>query len=233
MKIAILSTEKKTLNPLYKAVADYSLKKLFVSRIEVFTDVNKFLNSSEDFDILFIDDSSRVQNVLNLIRQIRNEKPMLTIVLISDNRESVYDAFPLKVYRFILKPFSDIAITEALDSYRRDCLATRSIIVKVDKKYITYLLRDIYYIDADNRNGRINTRSETIQTGTYFPSIEEQLPSEFFFTCHRSISVNMMYVREFSAQQIILQNGVILPLSKRRKMDFFLAYNDFVKGHTV
>ncbi len=233
MKIAILSTEKKTMNILYKTITDYSLKKLFISRIEIFSDTNKFLNSAEDFDILFVDDSERTQNVLSVIKQIRVSKPALTIILVSSNRDHVYDAFPLKVYRFILKPFSEVVITEALDAYRRDCLASGNIIVRIDKKYSTFLIRDIFYIDADSRNGTIHTRNDSVPTNTYFPSIEEQLPSEFFFTCYRSVSVNMMYVREFSAKQIILQNGVVLPLSKRRKMDFYLAYNDFVKGHTL
>ncbi len=233
MKIGIISNEKKTISALHKVITNYSMRKLFVSQIDVFSDVNKFLNSQDNFDILFIDDTPRMQNALNVTKEIRALKPTLTIIMLSSNRDHVYDAFPLKVYRFILKPFSEATIYEALDAYRRDRLANGYIIVRVDKKYTTFFIQDIFYIDGYNRNCTIHTRNDSIATNTYFPGIEEQLPKEFFFTCYRSLAVNMMYVREFSATQIVLHNGVTLPLSKRRKMDFYMVYNEFVKGHTL
>ncbi len=233
MTIGIISTEQKTISALYKVVTNYSLKKLFVSQIDVFSDANNFLNSQVDFDILFIDDTPKAQNLLNVTKEIRTLKPTLTIIMLSSNRDHVYEAFPLKVHRFILKPFSEASIYEALDAYRRDRLANGYIIVRMDKKYRTFFIQDIFYIDGSNRNCTIHTRNDSIATNTYFPGIEEQLPKEFFFTCYRNISVNMTYVREFSATQIVLHNGVTLPLSKRRKMDFYVVYNDFVKGHTL
>lgn len=233
MKIGIISTEKKTVSALYKVITNYSMKKLFVSQIDIFSDANKFLKSPDDFDILFLDDTPKIQNILNAAKEIRTLKPSLTIILLSTNRDYVYEAFPLKIYRFIIKPFSEAIIYEALDAYRRDRLANGYIIVRVGKKYTTFFIQDIFYIDGYNRNCTIHTRNDAIATNTYFPSIEEQLPKEFFFTCYRSISVNMMYVREFSATQIVLHNGVTLPLSKRRKMDFYVVYNEFVKGHTI
>lgn len=233
MNIGIISTEQKTISTLYKVITNYSLKKLFVSQIDVFSTANNFLNSPKDFDILFIDDTSKSQGVLHTTKEVRTLKPSLAIVMLSSNRDYVYEAFPLKVHRFLLKPFSELAIYEALDSYRRDCLANKYIIVKLDKKYTTFFVQDIMYIDGSNRSCTIYTGKEAVTSATYFPSIEEQLPKELFFTCYRNLSVNMIYIREFSSTQIVLRNGDILPLSKRRKMDFYMAYNEFVKGHTL
>lgn len=232
MNICVLSTDERSINTISKVVSDYSLRKLFDVNLKIFKSLNNFLNSPTIFDILFVDDCSQRFTSFLLAKQIRAIKPRLPIVILSSNFNDVSEAFKIRAYRFLIKPFSEDKIIEALNSCRRDMLSSNHLIIKIDSKFCSFALDEIYYIRTEQKVSTVSTLNGMVKTFTSFPKIYEQIPSEFFFVCHRCIAVNMRFIREFTATEIILMNGEKLPLSKRRKMDFYMAYNDFIKSHT-
>ena len=97
--------------------------------------------------------------------------------------------------------------------------------------YKPFSTEEIIYIEADGKITTIYCDTSGIVTTTPYIQISQQLPEEYFITPHRSFAVNMMHIREFDQNQLILDNNVAIPLSRRRKMDFFIKFNEFTRSH--
>lgn len=232
MRIAIISNDDQVIQLLSKQVTEYSLKKLLVSKTIVFRSVKKFLNSEDEFDILFVDATLDMGSGIDSAKIIREELPRCTLAVISNNQSDVFEAFPIKAYRFLLKPLSIGMIDETLDSFRRDQFSDRYIIGKTKNGYNTFCMSEIVYVMADGKHSIVYLVDGEVGLMTPFSQIVDQLPKDTFFTCCRSFVVNMQFVQSFNTTDIILKSGEEVPLSRRRKMDFYIKYNEYVRSHT-
>lgn len=231
MKIAIFSSEKKIDSTIRRAASEYSLRKMMTLEIKTFSELNSFLNSVYEFDLIFVDDGFEGRTTIETSRIIRARHPSGAVVVISDDTEKVYDAFLVKAFRFLVKPVEESSITECLEAYRRENYSYKMVVAKVNGVFRTFSTEEIIYIEADGKITIIYCDSSGITTTTPYIQISQQLPEEYFIMPHRSFAVNMMHIREFDQNQITLDNNVTIPLSRRRKMDFYIKFNEFTRSH--
>lgn len=231
MKIAIFSSDKKINTIIKKAISEYSLRKMMTIDIRIFTELNSFLSSACEFDLMFVDDGLSGRTTIETSRIIRARHPSGAIVLISNDTEKVYDAFLVKAFRFLVKPIEESSVTECLDAYRKENYSYKMVVAKVQGVFRTFSTEEIIYIEADGKITTVYCDSTGIVTTTPYNQITQQLPEEYFILPHRSFAVNMMHIREFDQANITLDNNVVIPLSRRRKMDFYIKFNEFTRSH--
>jgi two-component system LytT family response regulator len=91
--------------------------------------------------------------------------------------------------------------------------------------------REIAYIKADNNYSVVYLPDFSNYTICHtLREWEEMLNSELFYRCHRSYLVNINFIRGISRKKgnyISLQNGMVLPLARRKKLPF----KDFLDTH--
>lgn len=232
MIIFIVSNEPKTIRFLTGAVKTYSEQKYVDIEVKVFRNVREYLLNFDTPDLIFIDDSVEMKPSVETARIVRSKDAKASIVLLSASPERVFEAFSVKTHRFLTKPITRNDVFQAIDSYRKDVVSYRVIIVKVHDAFRVFTSEEIFAVISDGPCNRIMTRDEMVEILTPFAKVEEQLPEEYFFKCHRSYLVNMRHIARFQAEQIELTNHAVLPLSRRKKSEFHIRYTEFVKGHT-
>ena len=232
MIIFLISNDTKTIRFLSDTLEAYSNQKFVEIEIRVFRKNREYLLNFEMPDLIFIDDNVEMRPSVETARIVRTKDPKAGIVLLSTNPERVFEAFSVKPHRFLIKPFTQEDVFQALDSYRKELLAYRVIIAKVDESYRVFSTEEVYALVADGRYTKIMICDEMVSVQTPFAKIEAQLPEEYFFKIHRSYVVNMKHIAKFTTEQVEMTNHSVLPLSRRRRLEFHVAYAEFVKGHT-
>lgn len=232
MKIYILSNEPKTVRFLTGAIKTYGEQKYVEVETKVFRRMRDYLQEFDKPDLIVIDDNFEMKPSVENARVVRTRDGKAAIVLLSSNPERVFEAFSVRAHRFLTKPVTQSDIFDALDAYRKELFADRVIIVKVENAFRVFTSEDIYAVIADVNHTTIMTKNEMVETLTKFIRIETQLPEEYFYKCHRSYIVNMKHVAKFTSEQIEMTNHAIIPISRRKRLDFHLTYSAFVKGHT-
>ena len=53
---------------------------------------------------------------------------------------------------------------------------------------------------------------------------EDLLHSADFFRCHEGYLINMNHVRRFGKQEVVLNSGALIPVSRLKKKDFLAAF---------
>ncbi|MBR5991584.1 MAG: LytTR family transcriptional regulator, partial [Clostridia bacterium] len=104
------------------------------------------------------------------------------------------------------------------------------IIVKNGAQRITITTGEIIYVVSLNRETAVVTKSGVIPTTVPLFQITAQLPEEYFFTCHRSYTVNMMHIRKVASGlgSMKMSNSDIVPISRRRKKEFMAAREAYI-----
>ena len=81
-------------------------------------------------------------------------------------------------------------------------------------------LQSIYFIESFAHIAVIHTADEEYRIRATLSELKQTLPMSRFATPHKSYLVNMAYINSVAAEDIILTNGVRVPISRRRKQDF-------------
>ena len=232
MTIFILSSEPKTVRFLTGAMRTYGEQKYVDVETKVFRRMRDYLLEFEKPDLIFIDDNFEMKPSVENARVVRTKDGKAGIVLLSTNPERVFEAFSVRTHRFLTKPVTQADIFDALDSHRKAVFSDRVVIVKGEDAFRVFSSEDIYAVIADVSHTKIMTKDEMVETLTKFSRIENQLPEEYFYKCHRSYVVNMKHIAKFTAEQLEMMNHAIIPISRRKRLDFHVRYAEFVKGHT-
>ena len=88
-------------------------------------------------------------------------------------------------------------------------------------------LEDIVYLEASNNytNIYLSTRQKFLVSRT-LKDFEELLPTETFLRIHHSNIINKNFVEKYirgEGGQVVMRNGVVLDVSKRKKSEFLQA----------
>lgn len=89
----------------------------------------------------------------------------------------------------------------------------------------------IYYVESDKR--KLNIYGEEGLVKTINLKISDFLKYEhgvYFLQCHKSYAVNLMHISQLEKYEIVLENGMKLPISQSRYMDTKSQYMDYLEN---
>lgn len=229
MKIGILTPDKKFDEFLRKTVLEYGDRKCMALDLEPFPTLKDVLLTDVPYDLLFIDDNYEHRSCVETARLIRTRNPSASMVLLSSSQDKVYESFAVKAHRFLLKPITQSMLFEAIGAYFTEQLKNYLVISRTETGFLTVPSEDIFYVEANGKTSILYLRNGPTNVFTSFSQIFLQLPTESFYQTHRSFVVNMKYISRFDAECIYLHNGDTVALSRRRKIDFLVAFNEYIR----
>lgn len=107
------------------------------------------------------------------------------------------------------------------------------VVVDDDKEYKIKELDEIVYLESYGRNTKTYcSEGKDFLIKKCLSEVEEKLPNENFFKIHKSIIINVDYLKGInvnSCKTVSLHNGIELKIAHRKYRDFM----DFIKTKFV
>lgn len=161
-------------------------------------DALKYLKDNE-VDVVFLDINMPELDGMSLGKIISKINEEIKIVFITAYRDYAAEAFEIKAFDYILKPYSDDRIKEVLENLTKekerenskDINRINKITGLLDNKMFVISLDDIYYIEVDEKESLIYTKDAVYTSKVKISKFEEILPKEKFYRTHRSYIVNL------------------------------------------
>ncbi len=193
--------------------------------------IDVFLDGNPD-GITFAETISIVPNAL---------KPF--VFLTSSKDRQIFERAKLtKPFSFLLKPFNELELLYALEiavekfyeqtnvfsSEDQDTIISNDYLFIKKKNALNKVhLRDIVYIEVENRYCNIVTEKERFVIQISLGKISEFLDTKNFMQTHRKYIVNINAI-----EQIVLNDNLLL-LKGNHKATFSGKYKDIVKGFNI
>lgn len=183
----------------------------------------------QKIDLLFLDIQMPELTGLELLKTIPNPPH---VIITTAYREYALEGYELDVVDYLLKPISFERFLKAIQKvYRKTepskvlyqkTLETASLhgdeflLLKVKKKLVKVLLKDILYIENLKDYIRIKTTNKEVVTKMLISDMERNLPESDFIRIHRSFIISLVKIDSFSPTSVEIHNTEI-PIGRSYK----------------
>lgn len=222
-RIAIVDDEQVICSQLEKIILEYQKQLTIKMEISVFLSGEELcaaLDDGMEIDLLFLDIELYEINGIEVSKKIREQMQnhQMQIVFISAKEKYALDLFAVQPFNFLLKPLKPEVIIKNLDLVLSIAQKqASSFVYKAGTESRKLPLKDIIYLESDNRKVIIHTRTGEDEFYGKLEDIYAKLATQRFLFIHKSIIVNYNYVAKFSYNDVLLLNGKTLPISQSRR----------------
>lgn len=180
-------------------------------------------------DVVFLDINMPDMNGINLGKIISKIHPEVKIIFITAYKDYAVDAFEVKAFDYLLKPYSEERIrnllkslvsTKSVDNILNRNTSLKKITINMDEKIYVLSLTDVDYIEANEKETLIFANKKRYVSKIKISKWEEMLEGYNFYRCHRSYIINLDKIVEieqwFNSSWIIkLKNySTTIPVSR-------------------
>lgn len=168
-------------------------------------DALKYLQDNK-VDGIFLDINMPELDGMSLGKILSKLNPDMKIVFITAYRDYAADAFEIRAFDYLLKPYSEKRIHEVLDSLAKskevqaenpvETAKINKVTVLSGDKMVVISLDDICYIEVVDKECMIHTKDKVYSSKFKISKWEEILPKHKFYRTHRSYIINLDKITE-------------------------------------
>lgn len=196
-------------------------------------DALKYIEANE-IDVVFLDINMPELDGMTLGKIIHRLNKNIKLVFISAYKDFAVEAFEIKAFDYILKPYSEERIINLLENIVEEIQKSnvpskdyniKKITVNSDSKMLVISTDNILYIEADEKETNIFTKEKVNSSKLKISQLESILSNEIFFRCHRSYIVNIDKIVEvepwFNGTYIlkVSNSNFKIPVSRNKVKD--------------
>lgn len=198
-----------------------------------FTDGNElvdyFNTSTTKPDIIFLDIYMHELDGINAMKSLRAKGYDGSVVFCTTSIEHAVESYKLKADGYLVKPYNYDEFIEAIWRCRRHFEnSKRSLKFVSDRLEYSIPLKEIVYIETEQRYCVVHTKTESIHTYRKIGEFESDVSGEAsFMKIGRCYLVNLNAVKSFDSDKLNLSNGDSIAFPTRERKRLAQAVNDF------
>lgn len=167
-------------------------------------------------DILLLD-IQHMRDGVTLAKNIQEKDRHVRLIFIARATNELSCIFETEPTYLLLKPFSNIQLNHAIEKAMAQLQKSEKqfLVLYFRDKFMRIPLQEIFYIQSDRRYLIIYWKNEISTVMMKMSEIMEKLP-DYFLRCHQSYVVNICKIMRFEKNQILLENGISIAVSRNR-----------------
>lgn len=201
--------------------------------IEMFDSAENFKSAwakDKNYDILLLDIQMSGQNGIELAKELRESNDKLIIIFITALPDFIADGYDVFALHYLMKPINEMKLFGVLDRAEKSISKTvTAVFLPIESENIRIATDDIMYIESFAHFLDVATVKGTYRIKMPIYELEQQL-GDNFARCHRSYIIGLKYVDKITKSDIVLDNGITVPLSRRLYNEVNKALIRYFKG---
>lgn len=228
LRIAICDDEIKDTEHIRSFLEQYEMQYDIDFEVTVFNLPEDMLGSylaSGTFHLAFLDVEMPKMNGIKLAEELRalNDKE-LKIIFVSNYPRYMQDSFPVHPVNYLTKPLTYHDFTKVIGQVLKEMEASHiyKTLIKTDGGEEFINIYDILYMKTVKSRKDMLTfymKDHFFETVGILKHWEEELKPYHFVSPHRGILLNLNFIHFLKEDTIILHDGTVLPLSRRKSRE--------------
>lgn len=191
----------------------------FSCRIQKYEDAESLLEETDKkiFNVLFIDIDLPGINGMELAKIIKEENnPHSRIIFVTNIEDYVFEAYKY-AFRYIRKSHLKDEISICITDLKRTLLA-RNItgIFSTKEGNVRIRLKDIMYADVLDHKLTVYIGKKELIVYMTMDELDQKINEFGFIRVHKSFLVNYRFIDSIYRNEVVLNNEIKIPLSKKR-----------------
>lgn len=180
------------------------------------------------FDLIYMDIEMEGPNGIKTGQLLREKYGHDSTLLIYISNHTKYHGqlFDVQPFRFIKKPIDGNEFTLKLrQAVKKIESGNELFVVKKGRDYFNIKKKDIISLESSKHNVILSVfGAEAINYRGAFKKEAEKLNNTFFIQPHAAFIVNINHVLSFHGTHMIMDNGILVPVSRQRAKDIKYAF---------
>ena len=185
---------------------------------------------NRNYDILLLDIEMAKMNGIDLAKKVREENNRVQIVFITGYPDFMSEGFEVAALHYLMKPVKKEKLFSVLDraviglAQKED-----SLILETDNGIMRVKFSEIMSAEAKGHETLLTLidKQESVKIG--INDLEKQL-DDSFVRSHRSYLVGLRHITRITKTDVILDNGALIPLSRRMYAEVNQKFIDYYRG---
>jgi len=215
-----------------QVIGDFFQKKGLSNSVLTFsTDVElqSFLKSSDNsLDLLFMDIDMPNTNGITLAKEVNQKLPSCEIIYLTNHLTFATDVYDTTHLYFIIKDQLTYRLPALYEKLTKNTVSddapTYVPIAGLHNVHYNILASDILYVERTKRISHIHTKNLSMQTKIKLNELLALFNNSSFVRTHQSYIVSLDTISELSKTDIVLQNDIIIPISRAYQKSVKEAY---------
>lgn len=223
LKIALCDDNINALDFLYSTLWNYQVATDINLIIDKYTNPKDLLTAYKEpgtYHIVLLDIEMPEMNgikVAEIIRKLKDRQ--VIIVFISNYPQYMQESFAVHPFHYLQKPLKEHTIYELMHQILEEIQDSHILysIISTDTSEQTININDVLYIEVMNGKTKelaFHFFEKTIVARGTLLHWEKELSEYNFYLCRRGILLNLQHVHYFDKNNIILNNGKSIPVSR-------------------
>lgn len=235
--MAIVDNEDKSANAIVDLLGQYIKKHPErTSTYEVFHNADDFLESDTFvFDAVFMDIDMPGKNGMEASMALRKVNTDIDIVFVTNLPQFAIAGYKVQALDFIVKPvsFGDFSLVlDKIYEKKEKNIKEGGFTLKANGILKRFQNKDVIYIEMIKHDVLIHESGlEPFRFRGSLKSLEPLLDPDVFVKINSGIIVNLSKVKSLGEGNVILEEGITLPISRSHKKDFGIRLSDFYGNH--
>lgn len=232
MKVAICDSDKLSAAQLEEAAHDCFGK--YQCDCDVFytgKELHKYVQNGETYNIYLLEIQLKEMDTLELVNDIKHYDDNSVVIFVSKNREYMEVAFDVNAFHYITKPFNEERVQSVL-------LMAQNYLEKVHKVFY-YKIHNfvhaipaeyIYYLEKEERKIQLYMKDSSVKFYATLKNVRKGLDKSRFVQVNISDIVNVKYVRHYLVDKVVLENDIVLPITRHYSEDFKRVMKNYLNS---
>lgn len=221
--IGICDDEREVALELQEYIEKELSKRNIQWKSRIFLSGEELLKEVEKLSIVFLDIEMPGLDGIETGKRIKQKNPSCKIIMATGMVERFREVFFFQAFRFLVKPFSQKDIAEAVEAVLEEALGEQEIELYYERTVYRVPQKQIQYIQAFNGYADFWVENQRFRKEVSLNDLEEQLDMRMFARVQRKYIVNMRWINSYH-NGVVSVAGVEIAVSRRKKKEFEKQY---------
>lgn len=233
MNAAICDDERENRDKIGDAVSAFFTEKEIPVSLSYFTKGSELLKSitgGDEYDVLFMDINLVTEDGISIIAELRSLGCSVPVIFVTGYENRAIDGYDVDAFAFVVKKNMGEKLPKVLRKLWSHLYEKRTVTVNTKDGVQLVNVDDMLYIESDGRATLVHTFGGTLtdtRSVTHFAGL---LSPEDFVEVHKSVYVGIPKIKRINADTVELEEGTVLPLSRRNRKPVMYAVMKRVGG---
>ena len=188
---------------------------------------------NQNYDILLLDIEMAKMNGIDLAKKVREGNNRVQIVFITGYPDFMSEGFEVAALHYLMKPVKKEKLFSVLDRAVENLgKKEESLVLETENGVLRVNFSEIMLAEAQGHDTVLTLTSGTETAKIGINDLEKKLDTSFVRS-HRSYLVGLRHITRITKTDVILDNGALIPLSRRMYAEVNQKFIDYYKRHSV